>query len=283
MKNLSTLLLSTALLASPIAQAETPLWQTPGFEQAESILAHPEKPEMYVSNIQGHPLEADGKGYISLITPAGDIVEKQWVDGLDAPKGMAVSDGLLYVADLSKLRIIDIEKGALAQSIEVHGSAMLNDIAIDKKGRIYISDLIGGGVYRFANNKIELWKTKEEFPHPNGLYFDKNKLIVATWGEGIKEDFSTDVLGSLYKVSTRSGKSTLLEGAEEFGNLDGIVRIGDKLIVNDWINGNVFAYDNKELSLLFTLDKTSADIGANGDELLVPVMFGDRIESYKIQ
>ena len=262
------------------ATAESPQWRVEGFEQPESVLAHPTSGQLYVSNIQGNPLEVDGQGYISLITADGKMLDQYWLTGLDAPKGMAIKDNLLYVADLKKLRIIDLSKKQLLQSIDVPNSGMLNDIAVGANGTVYVTDFLNGGIYRLQHNQLEPWIGSDLLPHPNGIFFDGDYLVVATWGENIQDDFSTTVLGSLYRVEEQSANVTLMENAREIGNLDGITRIGDRLFVNDWINGNVFQYLHGELTLAFNAGKTAADIAANGNELLVPVMFGAKVESY---
>ena len=40
------------------------------------------------------------------------MIDAEWVTGLDAPKGSAIGGDKLYVADLTKLRIVDLASGA---------------------------------------------------------------------------------------------------------------------------------------------------------------------------
>lgn len=260
------------------------LWSTEKFNEPESILVDEKKQLIYVSNINGNPTEKNKKGYISLMSKEGKILNQHWITGLNAPKGLGLYKNLLYIADLNHLHIVDVDEGKRLYSIEVYGSQLLNDISIDDNGTVYISDMLAGGIYRLKDNHLQKWISTTELPHPNGLYFDNdiNKLIVATWGEGIQSDFSTTILGSLYQIDLTSKKITLLENTKEIGNLDGITKIGDTLYISDWITGTIFQYSNNNVSTLMNAGKNAADISSSGNELLIPMMFSKRVDSYKI-
>lgn len=271
-------------LSSQIAISAPELsWSLEGFDEPESVLAHPTQPLLFVSNINGSPTELNGKGYISLLSSEGRIIRHVWVNGMDAPKGMAMDVQYLYVADMQQLHIIDVEQGVLVKSQTAPGSKMLNDVTIDDKGVVYISDLLGGGIYRYDNNALSQWITAEQLPHPNGLIFREGKLIVATWGKGLKEDFSTETLGGLFAVNPETATLTPYKDAQQFGNLDGVTAVGDSLLISDWMNGNIFEYNNAGIHLLFNAGKHSADISTKGDQLYVPMMFSQRIDAYKIK
>jgi sugar lactone lactonase YvrE len=259
------------------------LWSLNGFDEPESVLAHPAKHVLYVSNINGSPVELNGKGYISLISDSGKILRHVWVNGMDAPKGMAIDSQYLYVADMQQLHIIDHDKGELVKSVKADSSVMLNDIAIDDKGNVYISDILGGGIYRYKDGILSQWINGKLLPHPNGLMFSYGKLIVATWGEGLKDDFSTDSLGSLFQLNTESGSLTPYQHVQHLGNLDGIATIGNSLYISDWMNGRVYELNNKKTSLLLNTGGHPADISSKGAQLFVPMMFSQRIDAYKIQ
>lgn len=259
------------------------LWSQEGFDEPESVLAHPSKPFLYVSNMNGTPTELNGKGYISLLSSEGRIIRHVWVMGMDAPKGMATDSKNLYVADMQQLHIIDIEQGVLVKSIKADSSVMLNDVAIDDTGVIYISDLLGGGLYRYHDETLDQWIPGDQLPHPNGLMFKDDELIVATWGTGIKDDFTTETPGGLYAVNRETATLTPYKNAQQFGNLDGLADAGDSLLISDWMNGNIFGYKDETVQLLFNAGKHSADISVKGDQLYVPMMFSQRIDTYQIE
>ncbi len=269
---------SSAAIAAP-----EKLWSLNGFDEPESVLAHSAKHVLYVSNINGSPVELNGKGYISLISDSGKILRHVWVNGMDAPKGMAIDSQYLYVADMQQLHIIDHDKGELVKSVKADSSVMLNDIAIDDKGNVYISDILGGGVYRYKDGILSQWVSGKLLPHPNGLMFSNGKLVVATWGEGLKDDFSTESLGSLFQLNTESGNLTPYQYVQNLGNLDGIATIGNSLYISDWMNGRVYELNNKKTHLLLNTGGHPADISSKGTQLFVPMMFSQRIDAYKIQ
>lgn len=281
-------------------------WQTSGFEQPESIVfdsSSASSPSYFVSNISGKPTELNGKGFISRVAADGKMINKHWITGLNAPKGMAQLGNLLFVADMQQLHIIDIAKASLIYTITEPSSQMLNDISIDAQGNVYVGDLLGGGVYKLANNKInsvlnatpntqslpvnnlqlEKWILTNQLPLTNGLFVDGNRLLVATWGKDMQADFSTKELGGLYAVDINTKAITPLTNAQKIGNLDGIFKLGEHIIVNDWINGKVFDYYDGNTSVLFMAEKTSADISTDGTNLLVPVMMQNKIISYTLE
>lgn len=279
------LLISTSILAlasKPVFATPEISWSTPGFDEPESVLPHPTQPLLYVSNINGKPTELNGKGYISLLADDGSVLRHGWVVGMNAPKGMAIYNNTLYVADMQELHIIDIEKGELVRTIKSDSSVMLNDVAVDDNGTVYISDMLGGGIYRYADKQLTQWISKEALPHPNGLFVEKGSLIVAAWGEGLRDDFSTQVLGGLSVINLQTNDITPYKNAQTLGNLDGITIVNNAIIVNDWINGNVFEYKNEKVKTLFNAGKYASDISSKGNTLYVPMMFSKRIDAYRL-
>ena len=65
------------------------LWSIDNLDQPESVLVDEKNNALYISSINGNPVELNGKGYISKANKKGQLLDKQWVKGLNAPKGMA--------------------------------------------------------------------------------------------------------------------------------------------------------------------------------------------------
>ena len=106
----------------------------------ESILYDEARDVLYVSNINGSPMGKDGNGFISKLSTGGEILDLEWVTGLNAPKGAGIAGGTLYVTDIDELVEIDIEAGVVVQRYAAPGAIFLNDLAVDRKGNVYISD-----------------------------------------------------------------------------------------------------------------------------------------------
>ena len=96
------------------------LWETPDvFITNESVHYEPSNGQLYVANIEGEPAGKDGVGSISILSKTGEIIEQEWVTGLNAPKGMTVMDGKLYVTDVDALVEIDLASGEILNTYEV--------------------------------------------------------------------------------------------------------------------------------------------------------------------
>lgn len=161
------LFLTCCVITQAAANQSTPIWQQNGFEQPESALVDPTTGRIYISNIAGHPMDKNAKGHISQLNPDGSIVKRHWANGLNAPKGMAIIDNQLLVADIDQLRVFDLATGTQVAELQAD-AIMLNDIAVDAAGNAYISDLLGGGLFRYHEGELERWLDSEELEHSNG-------------------------------------------------------------------------------------------------------------------
>jgi hypothetical protein len=79
-----------------------------GFKTPESVMYNAKEDVYLVSNINvdGIPTKKDNNGFISKLAPDGTVLNLKWIAGgandvtLNAPKGMAIVGGTLYVTDL---------------------------------------------------------------------------------------------------------------------------------------------------------------------------------------
>ena len=209
------------LTTSALAQSQES-WSAEGFKAPESALIDEARGVLYVSNWNGNPGDKDGNGYISKLSPDGTVTEAEWVTGLDAPKGLALRDGTLYVSDIDKLVAIDVEKGQITGTWTGEGAQFLNDTAVDADGNVYVSDMMGNSIYRLAGDTFEVWLKDEKLQHPNGLHVEDGKLIVGAWGQDIQPDFTTKTPGHLLSVDLASKAISDVGSGEPVGNLDGV-------------------------------------------------------------
>ena len=267
----STVVASIATLS--IAQAGE-VWRATGFEQPESALVDAANNRIVVSNIVGNPGDVDGNGYLSLLSMDGKIITRHWVDGMDAPKGMAISGGKLYAADITKVRVVDLASGKLVSTIEVPGAVFLNDMTQDSAGNVYVSDMLADTIYRIDDDRPELFVKDALLASPNGVFADGGRLIVASWGKGINtKDFSTAEPGGLLSVDLATKKITPLPGAQKFADLDGVIAIGDTIYATAYMTGTLYSYhDGGAPQVVATFKPGSADIGTDGKRIFVPLM-----------
>ena len=241
----------------------------------ESVLLDAGKKILYVANIDGKPDGKDGAGFISKVNLNGKIENLKWVTGLDAPKGMGMFGTNLYVADISRVVIIDITSGKITNKIEIDGAKFLNDITVDKKGTVYLSDTGTGKIHTLKNNTTELYFDSSEFKGINGLLALNNELYVVDFGTGTNYKLSADK--KLVKFGTTS------EGA------DGVVPVGDgSFLVSNW-NGEVYHVSAKgeSVKLLDTKDQkvSAADIefDVKTKTLYVPTFFSNTVTAYELK
>src|SRR4029077_10681847 len=107
------------------------------------------------------------KGSVGKMTPDGKIVNAEWVKGLNAPKGMGVYKGKLYVNDLDGVVVIEIASSKIVKIITVPGAQGLNDLTVDKSGVLYVSDSKTKKIYRIKNGIAELYL--DNLKGPNGV------------------------------------------------------------------------------------------------------------------
>ncbi|GAB3427081.1 ATP/GTP-binding protein [Niabella aquatica] len=195
------------------------LWETTdSIPVPESVLPVPGRDELYVSLIDGNGNEKDGKGGIAILNKNGRIKNLSWVSGLNAPKGLGIYKNKLYVADITDVVVIDTKTGKILKTIPVPGSVFLNDITVDDKGIVYISDTREKKVHRLVNDVPELYM--DDVTSANGLKAIGSDLYVLAGKE-------------LWKLDKHKNKTIIAAGFEQGG--DGIEPVGNgDFIVTCW-------------------------------------------------
>jgi len=227
---------------------------------------------LYVSQIDGGPAEADGKGGIAKVGLDGAIVDANWITGLNAPKGLGKYDNKLYIADITEVVVADIATGKILQKVPVAGSVFLNDITVDKNGVVYISDSSSKKIFILKDGKAEEFFESPE--RPNGLLAVGDDLMILD-------------NGSLYKLDNSKTLTKLAEGME--ASTDGIEQVKDgEYIVSSWIGAVYYVKEDGDVQeLLNTKDQkiNSADIGYDPEKKIVyiPTFAKNSVVAYALQ
>jgi hypothetical protein len=292
LRNFATAAIAAGLAAFTLPALAAPLelveaWQTQGLETPESVLPDPKGGFAYVSNVNGGPLDKDGNGFITKVSlKDGKILELNWAEGLNGPKGMALLGDKLYVADITQLVEIDTADGEITNAYDAVGAKFLNDVTVDAEGRIYVSDSSTSTIWRLADGNFEKWLDGPELKFPNGLHAAGDKLIIAAWGApGTSAPSSAPA--NLLEVSIADKTVRDLGDGTPVGNLDGIEPLDEtSYLVTDWVAGAVYRIDaSGKAELLLDLPQGSADIGWVPETrlLLVPMMNDDKLVAYKVE
>lgn len=273
----SLLFVGASLLAlSASAHDLVKKWETtPSLFMPESVRFDASAQVLYVANIGPgkDPWAKDGNGSIAKVGLDGQVIAAEWVKGLDAPKGMGLHAGKLYVADLTRVVVIDVARGEIEQSIPVEGAVGLNDITVDAAGVVYVSDFKAGKVYAITKGQPALYL--EKMQTPNGLLALGSTLYVLD-------------KGVLFKVGADRVPVKIVDGLE--GGTDGIEQVqGDEFIVSCWggVVYSVNAAKGEKEKLLDTREAkvNSADIGYDAKKRIVyvPTFFGNTVVAYELK
>ncbi|MEY4382116.1 MAG: hypothetical protein RJA92_1496 [Bacteroidota bacterium] len=266
--------ITTGLISTNAQKATVQkLWATDTILKVpESVLVDDKENCIWVSNIDGASTAKDGKGSISKLSKTGTPINLEWVTRLNAPKGMAKYKQELYVADLTELVVIDIKKGTIIKKIPVEGSVFLNDVTVNNKGAVFVSDSRTGKVHRYENNIVTT--EIENLQGPNGLLSIEDQLLILD-------------KGSLLSLTAGGAISKIMDGMDP--STDGIERVApNQYLVSCW-NGIVYyvVAGAQKITLFDTRAEkiNSADIGydAKNKIIYVPTFLKNSVVAYQLQ
>lgn len=249
----------------------TPLWETKDLATPESVLYHAGDNVLYVSLIDGDGAEKDGKGGVAVLNPDGSIKDRDWVTGMNAPKGMASYNDLLYVADITDVAIIDMNTGDVQQTIEFPGAVFLNDVTVDEDGVVYVSDTQTGTIYQLKDNQPTVFV--EDAPDVNGLKCFDGSLYAL-------------VGPALWKIGADNEHTVIAEGFALGG--DGLEPVGSEgdFLVTCW--GGLVYYVKADGSFEQLLDvqgeMNTADLGIHPETntVYIPTFNSNSVKAFKL-
>jgi hypothetical protein len=272
-----------ALVLAATAQAQAPEHKLTKVWESEAALKVPEgvrldakRKVLYVSNIDGQPWEADGKGSIAKIGLDGKIIAAEWVTGLDCPKGLVLSANgkWLYAADIGGIVVIDVKAGKIKNKIAIPEGIQLNDLASDDKDTLYVSDSKGKKVYVVKDGKASVFLDESVLKGPNGLLVHDGKLYVLD-------------NNSLNRVEPDKTLKVIADGMT--GGADGLEHVkGGDFIVSVWSGAVWYVKADGSKELLFdgkAVQTSTADIGWDPVTMTVyvPTFFKNTVIAFKVE
>lgn len=271
--------------ASGVADDEPSLHATvTGFAGPEAVRYDPEQDVYFVANFNGPGDAADNNGFISRMTPEGDIESLKFIEGgqagltLHAPRGMVLSGDTLWVADHGAVRGFDRSTGAPLANVDFsdrdHG--FLNDVTIGPDGSLYVTDTGRDQVVRIAGGRIDVVFQDSLLDRPNGITWDaaRNRFIVVPYG-GTQELFSWEP----------DDKTLQSFASTPGGGFDGVEVLpsGDLIIASQTDSSLHLVLDGVGRALV-ALEGRPADIGFDSERnrVAVPYISRNSVEIWQL-
>lgn len=248
------------LLCLQIVPDIEPAWTLEGFDAPESALVLDDG-SLLVSNVTGDGGARDGTGYISRVSPDGEWLDRSWATGLDAPKGLAVANGILHVADIDRVARFDVDSGEALPPIRIGRAQFLNDVAsLDGEG-VLVTDSAAGRIFKVSAHRTEIWFESDAVSGLNGLWVEPGRVLVIAMD------------GHVYAIDRETRALTTL--ASGVGRGDGIAGLtGGGYLLSAW-PGQIFYWAGGETSPVELHDSRAIpvyqnDLSVSGDRLYVP-------------
>jgi hypothetical protein len=219
-----------------------PIASPGGFNQPEAVRYDPDQDIYFVGN--WGPGEADAKdnnGYISRMTPDGEITQLKFIAGgtggakLNAPRGMTIVGDTLWVVDADAVRGFNRRTGAPLATADFSAFKLgfLNDIAAGPDA-LYVTDTETNQIYRIAGGKVTVALHDPALGGPNGITWDNasRRFIVVPYGGD-----------SAIKAWIAGSKTLNVAGRSAGGSFDGVeVLSGNRLLVSSQRDSSLYVF-----------------------------------------
>jgi sugar lactone lactonase YvrE len=204
-----------------------------GFNHIESVAS--DGKFIYVADIgkELNPTAKDGDGKIFKLDLSGKVLDSNLVkEPLNAPKGLAIDNGILFAADVDRIVAIEIKTGKKLYEIDFGNDAsFLNDITIVDKNTLFVSATDKSKIFKvnLANKTYSELLIDKPITGANGLFLDKksNRLYANGFGSDNKPN------GIVGYIDLSNNKFTQLPAAE--GYYDGIYLADGILYTSNWV------------------------------------------------
>src|SRR5262245_7214628 len=252
-----------------------------------SFVNDPIEKNYFISSVNGEADAADNNGFITKLNPNGKLLNLKFIQGgkddvtLHAPKGMALVEHVLYVADLDTLRGFDTTTGKPVMALTIRPAATsrseplqrtsLSDVTFDGKGHLYCSDQKANTIYRvdLATQTSSVLITNPSLAGPSGLAIHpkSGQIIAVSWEKGnISEITPEGVVTEIVSNSFFSNRFQNLRGVDfdRWGNM----------YVSDFTTGKVWRMTwDKRFQVIAEFLPSPGDLGIDRANNLILVPF----------
>lgn len=274
----------SAVAASVTLDSTPPLATREGFSEPEAVRYDPDQDVYFVGNFNGSGSALDNNGFISRMTPEGEIAQLRFIAGgaggvtLHAPRGMTIVGDTLWVADVDAVRGFDRRTGAPLASVDFSkaDAGFLNDVAPGSDGTLHITDTGKNRIYRIAGGSFTVALDSEDLGAPNGITWDADggRFIVVPYGGG-RDIFSWQQGGTrLEKIGTSGG-----------ARFDGVEVLGDgRILVASQGDSSLHLFSNGRGGPIIRTTGAPADIAVDTkrNRVAVPYIALDRVDIWQL-
>ena len=263
-----------------------------GLSAPAAVVYDKDRDRYLVSNVAGKLTETDRNGSIAAFSAGGKAQNPRFITaGLNAPKGLAIADKTLYVADIDVVKRFDVESGAARGEIRIPGASYLAGMAVGGDGSVFVCD---AGMKVTKSGDLEatreshggtIWSlppsgppvrvpAKDSLDGPAALLVRPNgDLVVATLGSG-----------AVYALSPDGTKHDELKAPK--GRLAGIAELNGDVYVSSWDAAAVYrrpAGGTFSVQLANIRSPGALAIDPGRSWLLVPMLADDSVDAVLIQ
>jgi len=256
-------------------------WVQGGFLQPTSVLLHPSGDMLLIANADGPARAVDGRGFISLLSFDGKLLDDRFIDGLDAPTGMAAVDGVLYVADLNRVRLFDLESRRELGEISPPGAIHLIDLAATSDGRVFASDPYAGAIYTIRDGHAARWPAGDKTLTPRALLILGEDLIIADSGATEPASKMHGPTGGLNAINLADGGQRQMIEHQGLETYDGVAADEERLFLSSSQEGRLTRIDAFGEETVLFLTPGISDLTLVGDLLVVPFPFDRVVRAYR--
>lgn len=262
--------------------------QVTGLQAPQSFVADAGCDCYFISNINGEPNARDNNGFITKLDRDGKVIAAQFIHGgdgttvLHAPKGMAIVNRLLYVADLDALRAFDAQTGKPAATVSFAGQPgpiALVDVTANPQGLLYASDMDANVIYRIdpaKQHEVTVLVRDAALAGPRGLavHPKTGRLIAVSWHKGNIVEIAGN--GTITELVSNGFFSS------RFQNLDGVdFDTWGNMYVSDFTTGKIWRMrPDHHFNVIAEYLPSPAGISVDREKnlILVPYLYGNAAE-----
>jgi sugar lactone lactonase YvrE len=263
-------------LASISADSSKPVAMPTGFAQPEAVRYDPDQDLYFVSNAGAGEFEAkDNNGYISQMSPDGQITKPKFIAGgtggvtLSSPRGMYIVGDTLWVADADAVRGFNRKTGAplATTDFSAYKIGFLNDVAAGPDGE-YVTDTGTETIYHIAKGRVTVAVQDKTLGGPNGITWDaaNNRFIVVPYGGD-----------SVIRSWAPGGKTLTVIGKSSSNKFDGVeVLPGNLVLASSQGDSSLHLFSGSNGRPIIKTGGAPADIAVDTKRNRVAVPFVDR-------